>query len=340
MSIETTAAEPTTETQVTQEAKDPGELSFTEYQAYRRTGEMPKVQAEKISKSASAESTPAAQKEVANSESAATEEKEETKDESEADAKAETEDESAKEDQPKKKVGGFQRRINKISAEKAEALREAEYWKREALKGATAPKSDETAPKAVSTTPATEGKPDPDNFEKHSEYVEALTDWKVEQKLRAQNLKAEESKWQTEQQTLVQTFADKAKSFAEKTEDYFDVLSDAEEIAPWSPAVQRIVLKSGPELAYALAKDPKEYARINRMSPVDAAEAVGEFKARIASTKSSEAKTETKKLTQAPKPIEPVSGGNAKVAKSLDDPNLSYTDYVKLRREQMKRRGA
>lgn len=335
--------ETTTQQQTTQaptQAKDPGELSFTEYQAYRRTGEMPKAEVTPVDekKSASAESTPAAQKEATASGTEATEDKEETGNESEAEGdEPKAAEESAKDDKPKKK-GGFQRRIDKLNAQKTQAQQEIEYWKKLALESAGS-KTESPAAKVETPATATDGKPSPDKYETHAEYVEALTDWKLEQRLKEREAKQEQAKVMSEQEKLVQTYAEKAKTFAEKTEDFQDTLEAVDHI-PLSPAVQRLILKSGPELAYALAKDPEEYARINRLSPIDAAEAVGELKARLVSSKAPEAKTETKKLTQAPNPIEPVSGGQAKVAKSLDDPNLSFTDYVKLRREQAKQKRA
>jgi hypothetical protein len=69
------------------------------------------------------------QKEPAKSDIAETEEVEtESKDDAE-----ELEASGDDKDKPKKK-GGFQRRIDKLNAAKADAQREAEYWKQEALK--------------------------------------------------------------------------------------------------------------------------------------------------------------------------------------------------------------
>src|SRR5206468_5111195 len=125
------------------------------------------------------------QKEV-TSESETEDAEDESGQDDEAGREQETEDQT--EAKPKKK-GGFQRRIDKLNAAKAAAQQEADYWKRLALeKGAGEPKKDQVDSKAPATAQSNEGKPNPDNFDTHAEYVEALTDWKTEQnfKKRAQ----------------------------------------------------------------------------------------------------------------------------------------------------------
>lgn len=277
---------------------------------------------------ASSESEPEETEEVESDESEDKEsegDSEELKDENKDDGK----------DKPKKK-SGFQRRIDKLNSRLTAREQEIEYWKQEAMKRAT----DSKAAPQVETkqAEADAGKPKPDDFDTHGAYVEALTDWKTEQKLKERDQKLERSKLETEQAKLVQTYAERMQAFAKKVEDFQEVIDEVEDI-PLSPVVRDIILSSenGPELAYEMAKNRDEYARICKLGPIAAAREVGKIESRIAA-KSSEATKEIKKVTKAPKPLAPVNAGSATVKKSLSDPNLSQREYEQLRLEQMKKR--
>lgn len=257
----------------------------------------------------------------------------EAKDESE-DTEGDEPEESkeAAKDKPKKK-GGFQRRIDKLNARYAAAQQESDHWKALALKNKDA---GETKGESVEKKPATaEGKPNPDSFETHVEYVEALTDWKTEQKFKEREQRAEKSKLESEQEKFLKSHTERVKSFAEKTEDFADVLSEVDDI-PVSPTIQELIITSenGPELMYELAKNRDEYARICKLSPLAAARELGKIESKI-NAKASDEKQEPKKLTKAPKPIDPVGGAKAAVTKSLDDPNLSQAEYEAIRRKQL-----
>lgn len=323
--------------QATTQSQDIGELSFTDYQRVRR-GE---IEASSVQpKSAPAPEKSVEQKQFENSDASETEsEVEVDSDESEA----ETDEVEAKE-KPKKK-SGIQRRIDKLNAAKAAAQQEAEYWKREALKTATAPKHDaqeSQKPEVEAKTAQVDGKPNPDSFDTYVEYVEALTEWKIEQRDKAKSADAEKSKLETDQKKAIEAYAAREKAFKEKTKDYDDVLEAVDDIVA-SPALVKELVESenSAELVYALAKDRAEFERINALPPQALARALGRLEAKIASQPSKasdeEKKPEPKKLTNAPKPIEPVGSGKGHVAKSIDDPNLSFAEYEKLRRDQMKR---
>lgn len=316
---------PSNEQETTTTQTDLSGLEFADYERVRR-GETLE------SKSAPVEETE--QKESPESGTEEPEAKEESKEELEEDSKDSKEDDSedeAKDEKPKKK-GGFQRRIDKLNAAKAEAQREAEYWRKLALdKGAEAPKEKPETPAAK------DGKPSADDFETHAEYVEALTDWKVEQKAKALEEKQRKAALETEQQKLQSAHLTRVKSFAEKTADFEEVIADVEDI-PVSAAVQEIIVTSenGPELMYELAKNRAEFERISKLPPLAAAREIGRIETRIAA-KASE-KPEPKKLTKAPPPPKPVGGSKASTAKSIYDPDISFEEYERRRREAMRRK--
>lgn len=323
-----------TETQTAPEPKAPTindeSLSFSDYQKLRRGESLPPVQAEK---SAPAEKS-AEQKTSDESETSETEAKEVEEDsEDREEVGTEKTDESEKD---KSKKSGFQKRIDKLNARTRAAQQETEYWRQQALKGAGQVQD----PAKVETKPvASEGKPDPDKFNTHAEFVEALADWKTDQKLKERDQKQEQAKLQADQANLLKSHADRVKAFKDKTDDFDEMLGSLDDVR--SPVIQQIIVESenGPALLYELAKNPEEALRISKLTPWAIARELGKLESKITPASESEKKPETKKITNAPKPIETV-GKNAvsSVRKSIDDPGLSFAEYEKLRREQMKRR--
>ena len=83
------------------------------------------------------------------------------------------------------------------------------------------------------------------------------------------------------------------------------------------------------DVLYHLAKNPDEAARIAMLSPTRQAVAV----AKIAS-----GLTAPKRVSSAPPPITPKVSGMGSVPASLDDPDLSMEEWVRLRNEQEKAR--
>lgn len=272
-----------------------------------------------------------------------TEETEATESNSEeAEQEAESTDDDAEgkateEDAKPKKKGGFQRRIDKLNQRMSAAQQEAEYWRALALKnGAAEPAKSEQPAKSEAKTTQEVGKPNPESFDTHAEYVEALTDWKLEQREAKSKEEARKHELMSKQEQLVSSYMEKSKAFAEKVEDFQEALESVDDIVA-SPAVQSLILESenGPELAYELAKNRKEFERINSLSPLAAAREMGKIEARLAKAATAEEKKpEPKKITKAPQPIAPVGSKGGKASKSIWDADLTQREYEELRRAQ------
>ena len=294
-------------------------LSFQEFEKIRKGEFVTKS----VKKSEPVEK-PLEQKQASESET------EENEDELEND-NADENDESES-DKPKKK-GGFQRRIDKLNAKTQKAQQEAEYWRSIAMGN----KPVETEPKKEIVS--ADGKPDPENFDSHAEYVEALTDWKIEQKEKIAKANEQKEKFVAEHQKIVSNYTKGVKEFAEKHTDYDDVMDSVDDIiVPNELSVMIMKHSNGPALSYELAKNSESLKKLVDMPILDAAFLLGEISAKLPSKSTEEIKQEPKKITKAPKPIESVTKGGGSVAKSLDDPNLSFSDYERLRREQLKQR--
>lgn len=285
-------------------------------------------------KSAPVESTE--QKEITASEAEKTDENEVTEDLKD-DSDDESDDLQDSENEKPKKKGGFQRRIDKLNARNTAAQEEINYWKQQALKGASEPvKNEVESPKSVSV----EGKPSPDSFDTHAEYVEALTDWKIEQREKSAKETEQKNQIKTEREKILNAYSERVKSFSEKNEDFNEVLKSVDDIRP-SATLEEIILTSdnGPALAYEIAKNRDEFKRICALSPLAAARELGKIEAKLAS-QSSEPKQEINKITKAPQPIVPVGSKGGSPVKKIDDPNLSQREYEALRLKQMQSRSA
>jgi hypothetical protein len=217
----------------------------------------------------------------------------------------------------KKPKRGFDKRIAKEISRRTQAQQEAEYWKKVALERGTAPQST-----AVDTQQAP--KPKFSDYNDIEAYTEAVTEWKMEQKLQATLQQRDQ---QNAQKTLEQSYNQRVQEFVKQKPDFADVLAASD--LQISKPVTELIFESevGPAIAYYLAENEEETERINRMSPARQLAEIGKIEAKLATP----VVKEKKRVSQAPAPVKPVQGGAPVAAKSLDDPNLSPEDWIKLR---------
>lgn len=269
-----------------------------------------------------------------------TKEDSETPEKLEATAKAEDQDEENEEgkdekDHPKGTRRGFKKRIDKLTSKLSAAKQDAEFWRNEALKAKTSTTAEPTQVKKADPT-----KPKEDDFETHADYIEALTDWKVDKKATEQSVKQKEDDFKNGHQKRVDTHMARVKVFAEKHEDFEEVMDEFDDYVV-SPTIEATILDSenGPQLLYALAKNREELDRINALPALAAARELGKFEAKFvteSSTKTTEIKT-----TKAPKPIKPLGANSSgQTKKSIHDADISQDEYERLRMEQKRAKRA
>lgn len=217
----------------------------------------------------------------------------------------------------KKPKKGFEKRIAKEISRRTQAQQEAEYWKKVALERGAAPQS------AAADTQQAQ-KPKFSDYNDIEAYTEALTEWKMEQKLQATLQQREQ---QNARKTVEQSYNQRVAEFTKTKPDFAEVLAASEMVV--SQPVTELILESdvGPAIAYYLAENEDELERINRMSAARQLAEIGKIEAKLTTPVAKE----KKKVSQAPAPVKPVSGGAPVAAKSLDDPNLSAEDWIKLR---------
>jgi hypothetical protein len=236
--------------------------------------------------------------------------------EGETSSESASEPQEPQEGEPKPK-GGFQKRIDKLTRHNTQLEQEKEYWRTQALR----------TPPETKTAPKVEGKPSEDNFQTHAEFLEALTDWKVDQRLKAEKSTSVAEQVKTQQQKALQEFAAKEQEFRAKTPDFDEVMADAEDVQASDGVIAEIVT-SGPELKYYLAKNPAEVERLNKLAPLALAREVGKIESRFTT---SEQRT-APKTTAAPPPPTPTAKSTPTSTK--DPGEMNPSEYRAWRAKQ------
>ena len=220
------------------------------------------------------------------------------------------------------------RRLERAKAKERQAAQaEIEYWKNAALGKNTAVENvAQTEPQAVFTD-----KPKFSDFNDIDAFTDAVTEWKLEQKL------AQVSQ-QTQLQQVQKTYAERAAEFAKKAPDFPQVvhefIKDYEGVNV--PELMTVAMEStvGPDLVHYLAKNSHEMERILELPSHRRLIEFGLLENKIKAP----AVVKPTKLTQAPQPVTPVSG-SAPSNKTLEDlAKDSSTDNSAWREMRMKQR--
>lgn len=257
--------------------------------------------------------------------------------ENQEDAGSETEtgESATPETQPKpKKPGGFQKKIDKLTRRNYELERQILAYQQQ--NGAAGSSSNE--PPAPKPAAQADGKPDPKKFERHADYVEALTDWKVDQKLQQRDQSAQNQEIVARQTELQESWDEKLEAARAVYPDLEEVLSDD---VPISFVTRDLLLESdlGADVAYYLGKNPDEALALAQMPPLAAARQFGKIELKVAAV------VEARKAKPAPtngqgsggqpkpKPVEPAGRGRSAAA-APDPENMSFSEFKRWRNQQ------
>lgn len=205
-----------------------------------------------------------------------------------------------------------QERINKITKKFRTAERERDFERQQRLE--LQAKLDNILSKIPNTA-----KPQKKDFEDEDAYIEALTDWKIESKLKAsQNKVVEEVKTKNEKEAVLavyETLDTVMERGKEKYADFNELAFSADLVL--SPDVVNISLDTeNPEdVLYYLISNPEESERISSLGEVKAAKEIGRIESKLLGEKkvgktgdeeSKKSAPAAKKQSNAPAPITPI----------------------------------
>lgn len=224
-------------------------------------------------------------------------------------------------EQPKKPR--FQERISELVRQREEARRDAQYFRQEAerLRGQG---QDKPQPKQP------EGKPDPNKYETLEQYLDALSDWKVDQRLKKEREEFTKQSEAQRQYQAVQVFGSREAEASSKYEDYEEVTRNPS--LQITEAMGHAIMESeiGPDVWYYLGNNPKEAARIANLSPVSQIREIGKIEDKLSSS------PVKPKVPSAPNPISPVnSGKSVSSAKPSDQDDIKT--WLKKRNKELGR---
>lgn len=181
-------------------------------------------------------------------------------------------------------------------------------------------------------------RPRQEEFTDYDAYLEAVVDWKAEQKLQerdARQMRAQsEGQIRQQQNDAAKKFATSAEKARDKYDDFDDAVTDPD--LTITPAMAAIVAEADDpgELAYHLAKNPQEARRIANMSPAKAAMELGRIEDRMKAQAPKPAAVPPKRETQAPPPPKVVAGGTGKPQTRLEE--RTPDDYYAQRKANIK----
>ena len=245
--------------------------------------------------------------------------------EAESASAEDTEEAEEEKPEPKKGKGGFQKRINTLTRRNHELEDRLADLETRLAKPAAAVSGEATPSKP---------KPSPDKFTTYEEYVEALADWKAEERFaKAKEAEAKSVQEQRQKETF-QTYNQKTVEAKEKFEDWEEVVGQPNIQIPMVAQVAIIESENGPEIAYYLGKHPEVRERLlelNEFSQSRVVMEIGLISAHLAG-EAEAVSPKPKPGTKAAAPIKPVGGSSTKSTVPLAE--MPYQDFKKVRNQQ------
>jgi hypothetical protein len=255
---------------------------------------------------------------------------EETEEETDGEEEKEGDEEPAK----PKRTGGFQRKIERL-------VRENEYLSRRFHElSYQQQQRPPQQPQQPQPQPVADGRPRQDQFDSYDEYLDKLTDWKLEARLQQEHAVQQQRHQAAQQQERLTGWQQRVGQFKNEAPDFEDVLESVDHIN-LTPVLQQAIMADalGPKLAYELARRPEDFARIASLDPVGALTALGEFKARLEPAKTAAPQQQhqngVKPVSRAPNPIRPVGNG-AGATSTVPPDQMPLGDYIRWRERSLK----
>lgn len=223
-------------------------------------------------------------------------------------------DDQAADDAKPKGKGGFQNRIDKLTRQKADAEREIEFWKRQAL-GKDGEKP--AAPKEPAPAKATDAKPQPGDYSSWEEYEDAAFEWRLAQREKRLEAARGRETQQVEARAAHEKFWTDAAKLADVYPDFEAVVRN-DELQISAPVAQMIMQSDkAHDLAYHVAANPALALELSRMAPVEAARKLGRIEATLS-------RPAPRTVTQAPPPAARLKGGDVP---AKDPEKMSMDEY-------------
>jgi len=224
-------------------------------------------------------------------------------------------------DKPKEK-DAVQKRIDELTKKRREAERERDWERTKRLELETELKA------AKSVIPQT-GKPKQEDFETDLDYLEAVSDWKIEQKFKAESEKVSKEMATVDEKAVIdEIYRELDKNMEKGRKKYPDFIELVlnKDVKISEAMIETLLFSDTAEdVLYYLGKHPDESVDIAELPPLKAAHELGKIVARL------NAPPPRKKITNAPEPITPVKTTGIT---EQDPSNMTPREYRAWREKQ------
>lgn len=221
--------------------------------------------------------------------------------------------------------------IEKLKAQRKKAEEDARYWRKQKAEARADYFKRDREPEQPKPQPGEAAKPKPNDFNDYNEYVEALTDWKVENRRQEWDRQAAEKESNQTHQAKMAGLQEKINVGFEKYDDFEDVAMD--QSVPITPAVMEILaeIENPADVAYYLGKNRTEAIAISRMTPIAAAREIAKIEFNLNINNPAPKPKEPNKTPKAPPPIKPVGSASAG---EKDPEKMTPAEFAEWRRSQ------
>ena len=248
----------------------------------------------------------------------------------------EKEEEPQPEEKPKVR-GGFQKKIDKLTKEKAELEARAAAAERRAQE--LAEKGGKEQTKSADSDP----EPKEEDFTDVKEYWKAIGRWTARQEMKAQQEKSEREEAEEQAKEAWEGHAQRIEEAKEKYDDFEDAVdvptpwplehpTQLQAAAAEAFRISVIEDENSAELLYFYGTHQEEFAKLGDMTPAQVVKAIARQSDKLTGKKE---EPKPKLVSKAPPPIHPVSGGATKSTVPLDQTE-SMAEYKKLRQAGQK----
>jgi hypothetical protein len=180
---------------------------------------------------------------------------------------------------------------------------------------------------------ATDGTPQREQYASYEEYEAARQRVEVSRQVRAE---LDEQRYRAAQAQQVEHWAKRVAEYRTTQPDYDEVVGQSR--LPLTPELRDGLMASehGPQMAYHLAEHPELHAQVVALSGVRLGRALAWLEANVQSPPPAQAAPSAQPGAR-PRPLSPVQPSGA--PPTVADPGLPYDEWVRLRRQELRRRG-
>lgn len=230
----------------------------------------------------------------------------------------------------RKQSGRLQKRIDRLTKRVAEAERRAAIAEGKNSKGSQVESPSDADDKG--------NEPNPSDYDNYDDYLSDLSTWqdgegtksgedtggKSDKKDKSEGDSADDVEFLEALEDLNDSFSEARKAI----KDFEETISQKDVSITREMVIAMADTDNAADIAYYLAKNKDEAARIAALPPISQAREIGKLEVVLEQRKSAPV---SKKITTAPDPIKPLKGGDG-TRKSMND--MDYAEFERARNEQ------